>query len=59
MDRSGRIGEEIREAKPKPQPPSGAGKEPNPATEETLLPEGARNPSEDHPPEDPAKTTPS
>ena len=59
MDRSGRIGQEIGEAKPEPRPPSGAGKEPNPGTEETLRPEGARNPSPDHPPEDPAKTTPS
>jgi hypothetical protein len=57
MERSGRIGEERREDKPKPQPPSGEGKRPNPAPEKSLLPEGAANPSEGHDPEDPAGTS--
>jgi hypothetical protein len=57
MDRSGRIGEERREAKPEAPPPSGGGKRPNPAPEESLLPSGNVNPDEAHEPENPAKTS--
>jgi hypothetical protein len=57
MDRSGRIGEERREDKPKPQPPRGEGKQPSPAPEKSLRPEGNANPDEKHAPEDPLGTT--
>ena len=59
MDRSGRIGEEKREMKPKPEPPRSGGGEAEPAPVESLRPRGNANPSDTHPPEEPAKTTPS
>jgi hypothetical protein len=57
MDRSGRIGEERREDKPKPAPPPSDGQGPNPPTAETLRPSGNVNPSEHHEPEDPVGTS--
>ena len=57
MDRSGRIGEERREDKPEPGPPSGEGKQPNPAPQQSLRPKGNANPDESHPPEDPVGTS--
>ncbi|MBW3630748.1 MAG: hypothetical protein KY464_15830 [Gemmatimonadetes bacterium] len=56
-DRTGRIGEEIREAKPKAPPPPAAGKQPSPEPEDSLLPSGTHHPRDGEPPEDLAKTS--